>query len=104
MLLAAILSSLVVLTVYAGHQRASAEQVSGVPEGSAVARAGDVVAIGGRIADGVRGGAVARAGDVVARGGDVVIGRRREHAREATLEIEGRRGTRIYIFFVESSR
>jgi hypothetical protein len=94
-LLAAILSSLVVLTVYAGHQRASAEQVSGVPEGRAVARAGDVVAIGGRIADGGRVGAVARAGDVVSRTGDVVVRKRREHAREATLEIEGHRGTRF---------
>jgi hypothetical protein len=38
---------------------------------------------------------VARAGDVVARSGDVVIRERREHAREATLEIEGHRGTRF---------
>jgi hypothetical protein len=87
-LLAAILTSLVVLMVYGGNQQASGEQVRSKPEGRAVARAGDVVAIGGRIADGVR-------GDVVARAGDVVIGRRREHAREATLEIEGRRGTRF---------
>ena len=94
-LLAAIVTSLVVLMVYGGNQQASGEQVRSKPEGRAVARAGDVVAIGGRIADGVRGGAVARAGDVVARAGDVVIGRRREHAREATLEIEGRRGTRF---------
>jgi len=87
-LLAAILSSLVVLTVFAGHQRASAEQVSGVPEGRAVARVGDVVAIGGRIAYGSRVGAVARAGDVVVRN-------RSEHAREATPEIQGHRGTRF---------
>jgi hypothetical protein len=94
-LLAALLSSLVVLTVYGGHQPASGELVSSEAGGRAMARAGDVVAIGGRIADGVRGGAVARAGDVVARGGDVVIGRWRGDAREARLEIEGHRGTRF---------
>jgi hypothetical protein len=96
-LLAAILSSLVVLAVYGGFQQASGEQVSSEAGGRAVARAGDVVAIGGRIADGVRGGAVARAGDVVARGADVVIGERgrRGDAREARLEIEGHRGTRF---------
>jgi hypothetical protein len=86
-LLAAILSSLVVLAVFGGHQRASGDQVSSEAGGRAVARAGDVVAIGGRIADG-RGGAVARAGDVVTRGG-------RRSVREATLEIEGHRGTRF---------
>ena len=98
-----ILLSLLALAICAGCQEASGEQLTGAPENGrgAVARAGDVEAIGGRIAAG-RGGAVARAGDVVARAGEVESRGSQAEAlspgleknlREATLEIEGARGT-----------
>ena len=100
--LVAILLSLLALAICGGCDRASGEQLTGGPENDqrAVARAGDVEAIGGRIAGG-KGGAVARAGDVVARGGEVDLpdidrGEVRpgvENAREATLEIGGVPGT-----------
>ncbi len=100
--LVAILLSLLALAVCVGCQEARGEQLTGAQENDrrAVARAGDVVAIGGRVAAG-KGGAVARAGDVVARAGDVDIkeldgGAVSPGARnpgEATLEIGGSPGT-----------
>jgi hypothetical protein len=101
--LVAILLSLLALAICGGCDRASGEQLTGGPENDrrAVARAGDVEAIGGRIAGG-KGGAVARAGDVVARAGGVGIRKigngavrpgGEQNAREATLEIGGAPGT-----------
>ncbi len=94
---------LVALVICAGCQEASGEQLTGAPENGrrAVARAGDVEAIGGRIAAG-SGGAVARSGDVVARAGEVEIRGsggaavnpgRRGNLGKTTLVIGGARGT-----------
>ena len=101
--LVVILLSLLALAICSGCQRASGEELAGAQgnDRRAEARAGDVVAIGGRIAAG-KGGAVARAGEVVARAGEVEIKGRnaeavspgvRENVREATLEIGGGAGT-----------
>ncbi len=101
--LVVILLSLLALAICAGCQRASGAQLTGAPENDrrVVARAGDVEAIGGRIAAD-KGGAVARAGDVVARAGEVDIEGMDEGAvspgveedfRETTLEIGGDPGT-----------
>ncbi len=89
--LGVILLSLLVLAICVGCQEASGEQLTDGRETDrrAVARAGDVEAIGGRIAAG-KGGAVARAGDVVARAGEVEV---KENVGEATLEIGGAPGT-----------
>ena len=96
-----LLLSLLALAICAGCREASGEQLTGEQnDRRAVARAGDVVAIGGRIAAG-KGGAVARAGDVVARAGEVDIRGRDADAvdaggkdvRDATLEIGGSPGT-----------
>jgi len=91
--LGVILLSLLVLAICVGCQEASGEQLTGGRENDrrVVARAGDVEAIGGRIAAG-KGGAVARAGDVVARAGEVEV---KENVGEATLEIGGAPGTRF---------
>jgi len=87
---------LLALAICAGCQEASGEQLTGAPENDrrAVARAGDVEAIGGRIAAG-RGGAVARAGEVEIRGSQAEASSPglEKNPREATLEIGGARGT-----------
>jgi len=100
--LVAILLSLLALAICVGCQEARGEQLTGEKENDrrAVARAGDVVAIGGRITAG-KGGAVARAGDVVARAGEVdtrelderAVSPRGRNLRNATLEIGGSPGT-----------